>query len=538
MRTRFSLAAVALLAALTSCQGNLVGASSSSSSSSPAEKPVAPMKEQSDNHRNFYEIFVGSFADSDGDGMGDLDGVTQKLDYLKSLNFDGIWLMPIFESHSYHKYDADDYFKIDEDYGTEEDLKELVAAAHERGIKVIIDLALNHSSIYNENFLKSCAAYAWTKGQETSADMTTYLDGMSEAEIEAQAQMYVFRDEAGSGYHQVPGRSFYYEGNFSNTMPEFNFDSPLAWDLFEQVIQYWMSPEHGGVDGYRLDAVIYYYLYNTEKNAQALTRLEDFGREVDPDCYFVGECWQPSLTIADYYAGSDLDSYFWFPAQGSNGFVRNGMYDPNGYVRGEREMIEAAGDDIPAPFISNHDTGRNSLSRIDMAKFQYGLFATLSGNTFNYYGDEIGLAVGNSTNDESKRTHMPWGDGMECDDPANAAPGTWTLGTVSEQLDDPDSLINFVGECNRLRNLYPALGWGEISSYEISPDNLQLVLDKSLAGSQKVRVVYNFDDVDSQEYTAPEGYTLVGELASQGAIARSGSTYTIPAYSIALFAQN
>ncbi len=467
--------------------------------------------------------------------MGDLNGVTQKLDYIHQLGFDGIWLMPIFQSPSYHKYNTTDYYKIDPDYGTAADLKQLVSRAHELGIKVIIDLALNHSATDNINFLKACAAEAQQRGELKDSEKQ-YLEGLSTDQISALAQMYSFADTSRNGYTQVPGHSFFYESNFSSTMPEFNFDSPLAQDLFRSVIHYWMDEANAGVDGYRLDAVSYYYMNNTSANTAALNRIQSYGQEVDPDCYFVGECWQNSPIITQYYSDSTLNSYFWFPAQGANGFVSEGMYDKGKYLRGEKAMLEAAGSDIAAPFLDNHDTARMTFSALDMAKFQYGLLATLSGNVFTYYGDECGIGQGQSNNDESKRTHMPWGDGQECQDPANAAESYYPHGDVKTQLADPNSLVNFVAAANRLRNAYPALGWGQIDGNEFEEDDETslLAIDKSLDG-EKVRVVYNFSRVEAADYQAAAGEKLVGQLCSKGAVQETDGKYSIPAYSIALF---
>ena len=115
-----------------------------------------------DNYRTFYQIFVGSFSDSNNDGIGDLRGIINRFDYLNDgdvnsgtdLGVQGIWLSPIFDSPSYHKYDANDYFKIDWRFGTEEELKELIALCKERNVKLILDLAINHTSVSHEWFLK------------------------------------------------------------------------------------------------------------------------------------------------------------------------------------------------------------------------------------------------------------------------------------------------------------------------------------------------------------------------------------------------
>ena len=109
-----------------------------------------------DSYRNWYEIFVHSFYDTDNDGIGDLNGVTAKLDYIKEMGFNGIWLMPIHPSPTYHKYDVKDYYAIDPDYGTLDDFKTLITEAHNRGIRVIIDLVVNHSSDQHPWFKEAC----------------------------------------------------------------------------------------------------------------------------------------------------------------------------------------------------------------------------------------------------------------------------------------------------------------------------------------------------------------------------------------------
>lgn len=142
-------------------------ADKSTESSTPTEAPTDAPEEPSlndklqlnmvdDNYRNWYEIFVYSFYDTNNDGIGDLNGVTQKLDYIKDMGFTGIWLMPIHPTTTYHKYDVIDYYEVDETYGTLEDLKTLVEEAHKRGIKVILDLVLNHSSSSHPWFMEAC----------------------------------------------------------------------------------------------------------------------------------------------------------------------------------------------------------------------------------------------------------------------------------------------------------------------------------------------------------------------------------------------
>lgn len=141
-----------------------------------------------DNNRNWYEVFVRSYYDSDEDGVGDLNGVTQKLDYIKDMGFNGIWLMPICQSNTYHGYDVADYKTVESDYGTNDDFKNLMNEAHKRGINVIVDMVFNHTSVSHSWFQKAKGALA-----SDSPDISKY------------AEYYNFSDSPDSGYAEVPG---------------------------------------------------------------------------------------------------------------------------------------------------------------------------------------------------------------------------------------------------------------------------------------------------------------------------------------------
>ena len=147
-----------------------------------------------DNYRVFYEIFVYSFCDSNGDGIGDLQGVISKLDYLEELGINGIWFMPVHPSQSYHKYDVRDYYDIDSQYGTLEDMKQLLDACNARGIKVITDLVLNHTGNDHQWFKTACEYLRnLPAGAEPEAAECPYVD------------YYFFSRESGPGWHAVPG---------------------------------------------------------------------------------------------------------------------------------------------------------------------------------------------------------------------------------------------------------------------------------------------------------------------------------------------
>ena len=164
-----------------------------------------------DNYRTWYEIFVYSFCDSNGDGIGDLQGVISKLDYLQELGITGIWFMPIHPSQSYHKYDVADYYDIDPDYGTMQDMEQLLAECETRGIKVITDLVLNHTGDDHPWFL-SAVEYlkSLPAGAEPDAEQCKYVD------------YYYFSREQGAGYQSIAGSEWFYEGKFSPDMPDLN----------------------------------------------------------------------------------------------------------------------------------------------------------------------------------------------------------------------------------------------------------------------------------------------------------------------------
>lgn len=165
----------------------------------------------------FYEIFVRSFYDTDNDGIGDFNGIIQKLDYLESLGVTAIWLMPIHPSPSYHGYDVLDYYAVNPEYGTMDDFKTLLEEAHKRDIRIIIDLVLNHTSSQHPWFLEA-----------NSDPNSPYRD------------YYVWEDESkGSGWHK--GKHGYYYGLFWGGMPDLNYNNPAVTGDMLNVTEYWLN---------------------------------------------------------------------------------------------------------------------------------------------------------------------------------------------------------------------------------------------------------------------------------------------------------
>ena len=438
-----------------------------------------------DNYRNYYEIFVGSFYDSDGDGMGDLQGVIEKLDYINDgddetdsdLGFNGIWLMPIMPSNTYHKYDVKDYYEIDEDYGTMEDMDQLIEACHDRGIKLIIDLVFNHTSAEHPWFTEACDYLEkLPEGEEPDASTCKYVDYYNFA-----------RDKSGvDTWHQVGNSGFYYECMFWDQMPDLNLDNENVRKEIEDIASFWLKK---GVDGFRLDASKEYFSGQVQKNVEVLSWFSDYVKSIDKDAYLVGEVWEKSDTIAQYYA-SGITSLFDFPLSQSDGRIGKtvrGESDDKSFTEAV-ETIESKyraqnPDYIDAPFISNHDTtrvGAQYAYNEDQMKYAAGLLLTRGGSPFVYYGEEIGMAS-KGNKDENKRLAMYWSRDDEqagmTKDPVGADVVEQKFEPVDEQMEDENSIYNYYKKALRIRNTYPEIARGTVEPVtSITEKNLSAVM--------------------------------------------------------------
>jgi glycosidase len=495
-----------------------------------------------DNYGNYYEIFVRSFYDSDGNGIGDLQGVIQKLDYIKDLGFTGIWLMPINKSSSYHKYNVDDYYQIDPQYGTMADLEQLITECHNRGIKLIIDLVLNHSGSSNPLFRKALNAHEkqlagliLSDEEEKFKDFYTFYDSKSDI-------------PSGTTAYPTRGGLFYYEANFSSDMPEFNYDNPYVYEEVKNIMKFYLNK---GLDGFRLDAVKYFYFNNHTKNVEVLRKINQMAKEINPKSYIVGECWDSKEVIAKYYE-SGIDSFFNFPASVTNpyGYILNGINREgdalNTYFKGMNENIELAGDYIPAPFIDNHDTVRfTSIRNFRNSKYQYALLSMLNGNTFTYYGDEVGM-VGSKEVDQNVRIPILWGEENENGDCSLISGVTtdeltrYIYPTVSEQIEDPDSFYNFYKKCLLIRNQNPEIARGSIELVAMDRDVDKLLFISKEYNGSKIGIIFNFSpyydlNIDITQY----GYSkVVGQIVVDYSEKYIGElkdgTIMMPSYSIAI----
>lgn len=445
-----------------------------------------------DNYRNYYEIFVYSFYDSDGDGIGDLNGVIEKLDYIKDMGFNGIWLMPVMPSTTYHKYDVTDYYGIDSEYGTMEDFDRLIEECHRRDIHLIIDFVMNHSSSKHSWFTEACS-YLQELPDDAEPDVTIcpYVD-----------YYHFTKEKKDSTYYNVSGTDWYYEGSFWSEMPDFNWENENLKNDFEDIAAFWIDK---GVDGFRMDAVMHFSETDKQFNIDVLNWFYTFCKSLNPEFYMVSEVWANEATIADYYA-SKTPSMFNFDGADTEGKLiktARGNYKAENFVNSMLTYQADFGAEneayIDAPFITNHDMGRvaNALrSDANDLKMAGGLLMTMNGSPFVYYGEEIGMAS-SGKKDENKRLPMIWSNTDETGmtvGPKDADAGiTSSFAGVEEQLADETSILNYYKRAIRLRNENPEIARGTVDLVDELCDGHQAVITKTYKDSV-IAIVYNTSD--------------------------------------------
>ncbi len=405
----------------------------------------------------FYEIFVRSFFDGDGDGIGDFQGIIQKLDYLNDgdpntqddLGIGGIWLMPINPSPSYHGYDVTDYYDVNPEYGTMDEFKQLLEEAHKRDIKVIIDLVLNHTS----------TAHPWFQASQDPE--SEYHD------------WYVWSEEnpqtpgpwSQNAWHRNAANGMYYYGIFWGGMPDLNYDNPDVSAEMMNVSKFWL--EEVGVDGFRVDAARYLFAdgfvqQDTKETIQWFEDWRSFYKDVNRDTFTVGEVWTNLQVTAKY--GQGMDSLFMFDLAED---IKNSTYypDPSRIIQSYLTALEYFPEEDFSTFLSNHDQQRvMSLYEGNVDKAKTGAFVYLTGPgvPFIYYGEEIGM-FGNKP-DENLRTLMQWSGetnaGFTPGTPWQPADSSYQEVNVAAQEGEDTSLLNHYRSLVNLRNQHPVLRVG------------------------------------------------------------------------------
>ena len=509
-----------------------------------------------DNYRTFYEVFVYSFFDSDGDGIGDLDGLTQKLDYIydndpatdTDLGCNGIWLMPIMPSTTYHKYDVIDYMDIDSQYGSMADFDAFMEECEKRDIHVLIDLVINHTSTEHEWFQLAC-------------DYLQNLGNAAPDEADCKYFGYYNFDTVrhNGTWYQVPGTNWYYEAPFWSGMPDLNLHNEDVRAEIEEITQFWFDK---GVAGFRLDAAKEYQSGANETNVQILTWFNDMVKAQKEDAYIVAEVWFNDGSY-DMYYGSGIDSCFDFQFASQDGIIAgvlNGKVTTGaaGYAKKCETLQKQFGQYNPnyinAPFYANHDMGRSAgyyagETSVAKTKMGHAMNLLMSGSAFLYYGEELGMK--GSGKDENKRLGMMWQEdknaaGM-CDGPKDAGSVKQKFDSLELQSQDPASVYSYVKQVLKVRNAFPAIARGQVDYIEAASGQ-QLAVMRKTYDKQEVILVYNLseEDVVLDCAAVADSLTIGGKMLSKvepKATIYTGETQmlveedkiTVPAYSVLVY---
>lgn len=432
------------------------------------EVPQAPALGGWWNDTVFYEIFVRSFKDSDGDGVGDINGLIENLDYLNDgdpatttdLGITGIWLMPITESPSYHGYDVVDYYAVDQEYGTKEDFQRLMEEAHRRGIRIIVDLVLNHTGV----------GHPWF--QQSDAGDPEYRD------------WYIWEEKAPTylGPWGQPvwhrGQDGFFYGVFWSGMPDLNLENPAVNAEISEITRFWL--EEMGVDGFRMDAIKHFVengiaQENTPATHTWLQAFHIYYKSLNPEAFVVGETWTDTANVLKY-TGNEVDIGFQFDV--AEAFVRAaGGPLASSATENLQLTLESMPENQYGVFLTNHDQDRvmSVLNDFQKAKLAAVMLLTSPGVPFIYYGEEIGMT--GSKPDEDIRLPMQWtGEagtvGFTTGTPWRAPAGDYPTTNVLLQSEDPDSLLNLYRFLIHLRSAHPALMNG--SSLLVETDSARL----------------------------------------------------------------
>ena len=452
----------------------------------------------------WYEIFVRSFYDSDGDGVGDINGIIERLDYLNDgdpnttsdLGVTGIWLMPIAVSPSYHGYDVTDYFTIDPEYGTNEAFLLLMEEAHKRGIYVVVDLVLNHTSAQHPWFIDS---------RDPDSEFRDW---------------YLWEDEnpgwrgpAGQVVWHRGSEGFYY-GVFWDQMPDLNYQNPEVTAAMYEATEFWLAEMN--VDGFRLDAIKHMIEDGEiqENSRSTHAWLEDyylFYKGVDPNAFTVGEAWTSTEQVVDY-TGDEVDIAFQFDLALD---ILNSSEVGLGPIVSKtmQQVYDAFPQNQYATFITNHDQNRVMSQLGDdwaKARLAASTLLTLPGVPFIYYGEEIGMT--GVKPDEDIRLPLQWtsqapGVGFTTGTPWRFPATNFSDRNIEDMQADPVSLWSHYRDLIQLRNSHEALRVGEWTVVEGNSGRLFTFIRHTENETILVIINYNRNPVNSEQYSLelPEG---------------------------------
>jgi alpha-glucosidase len=554
-RRIFLLAAIlCLLLFAISCQ---------TSTKPPAEKPHPWWQ-----HAVFYEIYPRSFADSNNDGVGDLNGIASKLDYLKDLGVDAIWISPCFPSPQVDfGYDVSDYENIDPMYGTLTDFDHLENQATQHGIHIILDFVINHTSDQHPWFLDSRSSrtsahrdwYIWRDGKGPGKPPNNWLSTFG-----------------GSAWQYDPKTKQYYYHYFYPQQPDLNWRNPAVKDAMFDVTRFWYKR---GVSGFRLDAVdtlfedpnlhdnpvlpgknAYGDAIEENKYNDNLLEVHDVLRDLrkvadEYSAVLIGETWTDNIAELNRYYGRNNDE-LQLPMDFL--FTMVNKLSPAEFRKQIASVNSASG--WPTFVISNHDIVRSydrygdGTHNDQIAKLMAGLYLTLRGTPIMYYGEEIGMKTTTPTRREDvkdpigrrgwpqekgrdgERTPMQWDDsanaGFSEAKPWLPVPPTYKTHNVADELKDPTSVLWFYKKVLALRHSNEALLDGDYIPLNENDQNVLSYL--RLYNNQAVLVALNMSGTEQKPTfdLGSHGFSSAQALIATGDSAANGNTVTLEPYGV------
>ena len=535
-----------------------------------------------------YQVFVRSFADSDGDGEGDIKGITQKLDYIEQLGVKALWLTPVHKSETYHGYDVSDFYMIDPSIGTLLDYAELIYEAHARDIRVIMDLVVNHTSTQNVWFQKSLNLKKGTDSAGNEIDYRNFYHWRYDPTHALQAP-----------WHRFGTTNYYYYGKFATGMPELNYDYQGTRDAMVDVAKYWAA---FGVDGFRIDAVKHIYMAdeavnqtgdvvvndydagtqtdyssNRTKNVNFFKELNFRIKSVYPDVLLLGENFDGyDLRMAPYYEGMDsqFDFHNYYHLVNMMHGIESGSPQAESFAYATKyntHFKQYRDQPINSPFTSNHDLPRvinhvmgnkinnnevKAAQTVSASNYQTAWNKALAFNattllmpgiSWIYYGDELGMTGNWVLNDETTnypgsdyhvdrwyRQPMKWANTATSFDTGYMFEGytvqfdgvnsTNTVPGASEQMSNPNSMARHFKAINDYKHANPSLIGGTYSAINTGRNDIFAFQVQGTSGSYYVYI--NFGS------STQSGYRNGG--ATLGLGINGASADSLPAYSAAV----
>jgi len=510
---------IVLSVLLVACQeGSSVLSSSSIESSSDEWKIIYDVKQTSPDFleevNSCYQIFPYAFADANNDGIGDLNGITENLDYLSdTLGVDCIWLTPIHPSPSYHKYDVIDFYRIDSVFGTMKQYQNLLTQAKAKGIRVLMDLVINHTSSQHPWFINAsigpAASYHQFYRWLTPAQLASYPNKES--------------------WYLKNG--LYYFASFWSEMPELNFDYPPVREEIKKILEFWLDK---GVDGFRIDAAkhiydVSEYLPGTrtyQENINYFREFNHFVKEKNPDAFIVGEVYTFGASFTSkFYQGMDSAFNFDFADRIIQALQSNSAsLLVNNFINAQTLYHQEREQPLDSIFLTNHDQNRIADQvgfEINKLKLSFQVTSTVPGITWIYYGEELGMA--GSKPDNNIRQPFKWSvEDTLYQTTGGTSLGQWgtynqQLAGVLEQINDETSLLRHYQHWLEVRKTYPILARGKMESF-IAPNN-NVMMYRLVLDNQTVLVMHNFSSLSvSLNHNLVNATSIVGNGLNENTI--------------------